>query len=87
MRTSNDVSYHSWGIAIDLNYKDNECPMKMLTEEELKKPEEERYPNTCAGGRNKFLYEKVFWDWTWGGTWRPPYYTDPMHFELPVERR
>jgi hypothetical protein len=87
MRTSNNVSYHSWGIAIDLNHNDNQCPMKMLTKEELKKPEEERYPNTCAGGRNKFLYEKVFWDWTWGGTWRPPYYTDPMHFELPVERR
>jgi len=86
MRTSNEVSRHSWGIAIDLNYKDNECPMKKLTEEELKKPEEERYPNTCAGGRNKFLYDNVFMGWTWGGTWWPPYYTDPMHFELPVRR-
>jgi hypothetical protein len=81
MQTSNNVSYHSWGIAIDLNYRDHpdpdrrECPMRRDVD-----------PNTCAGGRNKFLYEKVFQNWTWGGTWPGPY-TDPMHFELPVEAR
>jgi hypothetical protein len=69
MRTSNEVSYHSWGIAIDINSA--ECPQPSDPD--------------CAGGRNRFLYEKVFGGWKWGGTWPRPY-TDPMHFELPVER-
>jgi hypothetical protein len=70
MRTSNEVSYHSWGIAIDINSA--ECPQPSDPD--------------CAGGRNRFLYENVFRNWTWGGNW-PPRYRDPMHFELPVERR
>jgi hypothetical protein len=73
MRTSNNVSYHSWGIAIDINHI--QCPMRSDVD-----------PNTCAEGRNKFLYENVFRNWTWGGNW-PPSYRDPMHFELPVEAR
>jgi hypothetical protein len=70
MRTSNEVSRHSWGIAIDINSA--ECPQPSDPD--------------CAGGRNRFLYEKVFGGWKWGGTWPGPY-TDPMHFELPVEAR
>jgi hypothetical protein len=69
MRTSNEVSYHSWGIAIDINSA--ECPQPSDPD--------------CAGGRNRFLYEKVFGGWKWGGTWPRPY-TDPMHFELPVRK-
>lgn len=74
------LSYHSWGIAVDINSEDNEGKY-------IKHPIEcwsEGWQQLWPAGVPRELvraFESV--GWRWGGRWRgKDGFIDPMHFEL-----
>lgn len=73
------LSYHSWGIAIDINPKDNRARkfQKGLAPEPFTPEWEKWWPD----GLSKDLvwcFESV--GWSWGGRWTR--FCDPMHMEI-----
>lgn len=71
------LSYHSWGIAIDINSHEN-APRTLTRQQECFSPEWlEMWPDGVS------LNLVSAWEasgWWWGGRWRP--WADPMHFCL-----
>lgn len=77
--TSRPLSYHSWGIACDLNPKENRS--RNRKKHNVPQPFQEGWSEIWPDG----LPEKLVRAWTsvgwrWGGDWRN--YIDPMHFQL-----
>ena len=74
---SRPLSYHSWGIAVDINSPDNagwyekDPPAPYSNEWRL------HYPRGISAGVSR-AFESC--GWKWGGRWKG--FVDPMHFEL-----
>lgn len=85
--TRRPLSYHAFGVAIDINPAQNRVWYR--TEVENKKKRRGRIPAPFEGEWFKYWPEGVPQDlvdafvsvgWTWGGNWKS--FVDPMHFQL-----
>lgn len=73
------LSYHSWGIAVDINSDLNAA--KIYAKGRAPKPFGSAWRKQWPAGVSEELvrcWESV--GWSWGGRWTM--YPDPMHFEL-----
>lgn len=71
------LSYHSWGIALDIDHVDN-APRELTDEVEPYTATWRRlWPHGISWGVVS-AFESI--GWRWGGRWRP--FCDPMHFQL-----
>jgi hypothetical protein len=75
---SKPMSYHSWGMAMDVNWLSNPAGSKLVTDIPQEMIDDLLAIRTNSGAR-------VFrWggDWDWDGDWRDHSYVDAMHWEV-----
>lgn len=77
--TTRPLSMHSWGIAVDINPRDNSA--KGRAESKKLEPFTDSWWSTYPQGLSQLLvacFKKA--GFRWGGDW--PTFRDPMHFEI-----
>jgi hypothetical protein len=76
---SRPLSYHSWGIAVDINPKDN-SPKRFGIRMEPKPFSDVWWDYWPKGVPPELVEAFESTGWTWGGRWSR--FVDPMHFQL-----
>lgn len=71
------LSYHSWGIALDINPRQNRAQRFAMPREPWSPLWREAWPDGLSRELVRCFEEA---GWSWGGRWRR--FVDPMHFEL-----